>query len=136
MHMHDVSASDDRSVPPGAWAASAVAPAPLSSPTDLERVIWGLELRYLLTTLLIESGRPTPLDELVERIHAEGFLLPGRPGKVVSDALRWDVRRGRVVRLDRGVHRVGTVPRQTKSRITHRVRDMRQRVAQAARLAA
>lgn len=135
MHMHDVSASGDRSVPPGAWAACAVAPAPPSSPTDPERVIRGLELRYLLTTLLIESERPTPLDELVERIRAEGFLLAGRPGKVVSDALRWDVRRGRVVRLDRGVYRVGTVPRQTKSRITHRVRDMRQRVGAARRAA-
>ena len=134
--MHQPPASDDRTTPPVGWAASASAPSPLSSPADSERMIRGLELRYLLTALLIESGRPVPVDELVERIRADGFRLPGRPGKVVSDALRWDVRRGRVVRVDRGVYRVGTVPRQTKSRILHRVRDMRQRVGRAARRAA
>ena len=104
--------------------------------TDTSRpVISGLELRYLLTAMLLDSGGRTSLSTLVDRIEAEGFAVRGRPAKVVSDALRWDVRRGRVVRHGRGLYGAGAVPRQTKSRILHRVARMRAHVATQRHLA-
>ncbi len=93
--------------------------------------IVGLELRYLLTTLLLEAGSRMTLDALVDAVAHEGFVLRGRPSKVVSDALRWEIGRGRVVRHGRGIYAPGTMPRQTKSRIRRRVRLLRDHVATA-----
>ncbi len=89
----------------------------------------GLHLRYLLTTLLLERGAHTMLDDLADAVASEGFVLPGRPSKVISDALRWEIGRGRVVRHGRGLYGPGTIPRQTKSRIRRRVRLLRDHVA-------
>ena len=91
--------------------------------------IGGLELRYLLTTLLLEAGARMKLNALVDAVAHEGFVLRGRPSKVVSDALRWEIGRGRVVRHGRGIYAPGTMPRQTKSRIRRRVRLLRDHVA-------
>jgi hypothetical protein len=90
--------------------------------------IAGLELRYLLTTVLLECNARLTVAQLVEAVAAEGFLLRGRPSKAVSDALRWEVRRGRVLRHARGIYGPGTMPRQTKSRIRTRVRRLRAHV--------
>ncbi|QXC63527.1 hypothetical protein KSP35_13525 [Aquihabitans sp. G128] len=84
----------------------------------------GIELRYLLTLHLVAAG-PSTVKELVDVVDRAGFVLAGRPSKVISDALRWEVARGRVVRLGRGSYGARRVPRSTFQR-------MRQRVASAA----
>jgi hypothetical protein len=55
--------------------------------------------------------------ELVARLAARGFQLDGRASKIISDALRWEVRRGRVVRVARGRYRHGSAPISTARRI-------------------
>jgi hypothetical protein len=91
--------------------------------------VTGLNLRYVLSWHLVEAGGSmVSLAELVRRVEAEGFAIAGRASKTVSDALRWEVGRGRVVRIGRGLYRFGVMPRQTKSRIRHRVAELRQRV--------
>ncbi|MGH1488740.1 MAG: hypothetical protein ACRBK7_04990, partial [Acidimicrobiales bacterium] len=41
----------------------------------------------------------------------------GRASKVISDSLRWELARGRVKRLSRGVYSYGRVPTATSRRI-------------------
>jgi hypothetical protein len=95
---------------------------------DSSRSLVGLDLRYVLTDCLFEAG-PLSVRELVAIVEGDGFVIEGRPSKAVSDALRWEVGRGRVVRLTRGVYGPGFVPRQTRSRIRLRVAELRMRPA-------
>jgi hypothetical protein len=83
----------------------------------------GIELRYALTMYLLQHG-PTTVDELIEGLEWQGFEIPGRASKQVSDALRWE-RRGRVRRLSRGLYGPGFVPRGTEYRIHTRVMALR-----------
>ena len=80
-----------------------------AAPLDASR-----RIRYVLTLHLLSSEREVELPELVEVATRAGCRFPGRPGKVVSDALRWEVRRGRVVRSGRGRYRAGRMPRSTE----------------------
>ena len=66
----------------------------------------GIELRYALTMYLLQHG-PTTVDELIKALKWQGFEIGGRPSKQVSDALRWERRRGRVRRLARGLYGPG-----------------------------
>ena len=84
----------------------------------------GIELRYALTMYLLQHG-PTKVDELIEALQWQGFEIPGRPSKHVSDALRWERRRGRVRRIAHGLYGPGFVPRGTEHRIYTRVMAMR-----------
>ena len=84
----------------------------------------GMELRYALTMYLLQHG-PTTVKQLVDALQWQGFAIEGRPSKQVSDALRWERRRGRVRRLGRGVYGPGYVPRGTEYRIHRRVMAMR-----------
>ena len=84
----------------------------------------GLTLRYVLTTHLRRHGEQS-VAELVARLEAEGDRLVGRPSKVVSDALRWEIRRGRVVRTGWGTYASGHIPRGTWHRICRHVEDWR-----------
>lgn len=88
----------------------------------------GLYLRYALIVCLVEAGRVLTTRELVASLHAAGFEIAGRDSKAVSDALRWEVRRGRAVRAGRGTYRAGVVSRQTVWRMTQRVRALRAQV--------
>jgi len=88
----------------------------------------GLDLRYLLISHLVEGRGILTVRELAARVESEGFTLRGRATKTVSDALRWEVRRGRVVRHGRGLYGPGSVPRETKSRIRKRVHVLRARL--------
>ena len=89
----------------------------------------GRPLRYVLASI-ISATRPSASNpagvvtvaQLVAQLQADGFVFAGRPSKVISDALRWEVRRGRVARLDRGVYRWVGAPQSTRSRISRRVR--------------
>jgi hypothetical protein len=84
----------------------------------------GIELRYALTMYLLQHG-PTTVDELIKALEWQGFDIGGRASKQVSDALRWERRRGRVRRLARGLYGPGFVPRGTEYRIYHRVMALR-----------
>jgi hypothetical protein len=61
----------------------------------------GIELRYVLAMYLAQHG-PMTIYKLIDALEHQNFAIPGRPSKAVSDALRWEVRRGRVCRLRRG----------------------------------
>src|SRR5437763_15678012 len=83
----------------------------------------GLCRRSLLVLLLLDARRPMTVAELEAGVRRAGFTVTGRPGKVVADALRWEVARGRVRKLRRGVYIGGTVAKTTKHRMRHRVAD-------------
>ena len=75
------------------------------------KVLRGIELRYVLTTNLAVHGPAT---------------VVGRASKAVSDALRWEMRRGRVRRLRRGRYGPGQMPRSTEQHIHKRVMALRE----------
>lgn len=84
----------------------------------------GIELRYVLTMHLFLHGRAT-ITDLVEALAHHGFEVDTPAGKSVSDALRWERRRGRVRRLARGVYGPGQMPRGIEHRIHRRVLALR-----------
>lgn len=89
-------------------------------------VLRGTELRYALVRL-IEMIGPATVPELVAGLRHWGFAVEGRPSKTVSDALRWERRRGRVIRRDRGLYSAGAMPRSTEHRIIWRVVALREK---------
>jgi hypothetical protein len=84
----------------------------------------GIDLRYVLTMHLSRHGRST-IGELVDALAYHGFSVDGPANKSVSDALRWERRRGRVRRIERGVYGPGQIPRGTEHRIHRRVLALR-----------
>jgi hypothetical protein len=78
--------------------------------------------RYRLTMMIWAAGRPVTVAELLAHLGDAGRLPRGRPSKVVSDALRWEIRRGRVRRVGRGVYVAGRMPRSTFSWIRSQIR--------------
>jgi hypothetical protein len=84
-----------------------------------------IELRYALTLYLFQHG-PTTVADLIDALHHQGFEIPGRASKSVSDALRTDVANGRVLRLKRGRYGPGSMPRSTEHRIHSRVMALRE----------
>jgi hypothetical protein len=84
----------------------------------------GIELRYVLTLYLLQHG-PATVEELIQAIKWQGFDVSGRASKQISDALRWERRRGRVRRLARGLYCPGSVPHTTEHRIHERVLALR-----------
>jgi hypothetical protein len=98
-------------------------------PLEDPRTLWGLELRYLLCDLIASRGGAVcTVAELVSALERGGFELGGRPSKEISDALRWEVGRGRVVRVGRGRYRAGTVPGATRRRIRRVARHRTEQV--------
>ena len=75
--------------------------------------ITGRGLRMILVNEMMVRHEIT-VAEMVDVVSTMGFHLPGRASKVISDALRWEVRAGRVQRVRRGVYRFVSAP---KSRI-------------------
>jgi hypothetical protein len=88
----------------------------------------GTDLRYLLTAYLFDHG-PATVDELVDALTYHGFRIRGRGSKSVSDALRWEMARGRAIRFRRGRYRPGCMPMATEHRIFRRVRALHDEVA-------
>jgi hypothetical protein len=85
----------------------------------------GIELRYVLTLHLWQHG-PATVTELIDLLGWHGFCARGRPSKAVSDALRWEIGRGRVRRLRRGLYGPAHIPHATEYRIINRVRALRE----------
>lgn len=87
------------------------------------RPLYGLELRYVLTDLIDgPEKRVWTVAELVIRLEGGGFTLSGRASKEISDHLRAEVNRGRVLRVGRGRYRPGHIPGSTRRRIRKRAR--------------
>ena len=76
----------------------------------------GRGLRFVMLEK-IRRRKVMTVAELVQVLRAEGYELGGRESKVVSDALRWEVARGRVIRRSRGVYAYGKTPPSTARRI-------------------
>lgn len=91
----------------------------------------GTELRYVLIRLLQLIG-PATVPELAEGLQRWGFTVNGRPSKTIPDALRWERRRDRVRRIDRGRYRAGGMPRSTEHRIIWRVVALREKAQRQA----
>jgi hypothetical protein len=83
------------------------------------KTLRGIELRYVLTMNLARHGRST-IRELVDALAFHGFTAEDPANKSVSDALRWECRRGRVRHLGRGLYGPGELPRGTEHRIRQR----------------
>jgi hypothetical protein len=81
----------------------------------------GIELRYVVTVMLLDQMRELTLVEVVDGLAALGIRVRGRPSKTISDALRWEVRKGRVVRVGRGRYGPGRMPRSTEWWLRRRV---------------
>lgn len=81
----------------------------------------GLRLRELLVLILLREAAPMTIAALAAAVEARGFRIEGRAGKVVSDQLRYELARGRVRRLGRGLYVVDTVTRQARWRMERRI---------------
>lgn len=73
---------------------------------------------------MVEHG-PLTVRRMTELLDADGFDLGGREAKIVSDALRWEIARGRVARTGWGRHALGKIPPTTRRRIRLRVEFLR-----------
>jgi hypothetical protein len=97
-------------------------PADGYQPIDTHNALSGRDLRYVLTTY-ITQGHST-VAQLVKKLAEDGYTVWGRASKVVSDALRWEIRNGRIRRLRRGVYTVAAIPKSTRHRILNRTRSL------------
>ncbi len=88
------------------------------------RCLRGVDLRYVLTYDLFRHG-PATVKELIDMLAWDGFETRGRPSKAISDALRWEMGRGRVCRRGRGLYAPVWMPRGTEYRIHSRVLALR-----------
>lgn len=84
----------------------------------------GMDLRHLLTTLIWDADRPMTVDELVRVFGERRIRLKGRPSKTVSDALRWEVGKGRLIRVCRSTYAPGRMPRSTRWWLRRRVNEI------------
>ena len=87
--------------------------------------LWGRGLRHFLVAVLADARRPMRVAELAARVADEPAQLNGRPSKVISDALRWEIARDRVRKTARGVYEYATAPRSTLRFIRQRVQRLR-----------
>ncbi len=88
-------------------------------------ILRGRPLRYLLVTILADARGPLTVPELIARCQREGVVFDGRASKIISDALRWERRSGRVTHVARGVYVIGRVPASTGRWIARRVEQVR-----------
>jgi len=90
----------------------------------LEAELWGRDLRYAALAILILYPGPNSVQEILDVLEATGFTILGvRPAKVLADALGHEVRRGRAIRVGRGVYARGHIAGTTRRRILARYRN-------------
>jgi hypothetical protein len=73
----------------------------------------GRMFRYRLTLLLRDARRPLTVAEIVADLEGLGVEIRGRPGKTVSDALRWEIGKGRVRRVAPSTYAFVAMPAST-----------------------
>lgn len=77
----------------------------------------GRALRFVLVDELMNREEMTVAEMVTALVHRTGFDLGGRASKIISDSLRWETRRGRVIRVGRGRYRFSHTARSTARRI-------------------
>src|SRR5580704_13162553 len=82
--------------------------------------LWGRDLRYAALAVICLTHGPVSIAELAARLSDLGFDPVDH--KVLADALGHEVRRGRLVRVARGVYREGQIASRTRERILSRWR--------------
>ena len=93
-------------------------PEPL--PFDPTRPLVGIDLRHAALFVLDRWGAVS-IGESIEALANRGFTVFGeKPRKVLSDALRHEVRRGRARRVGWGRYAIAHLARTTRWRITRR----------------
>lgn len=92
------------------------------------RLLRGNDLRYVIVDQLYRAG-PQSVHEIIEELGYHGFTVRGYPAKTVADALRWEVRRGRLQRHRRGCYGPADMPRSTEQRIYYRALKLRAEAA-------
>jgi hypothetical protein len=89
--------------------------------TNRKLELSGKVLRWVLCIALREARRPLSIAELVASVE-DRYVIVGRAGKTVSDALRWEVRRGRVLQKGRGRYSTGRIQRSTEWSMRRRIK--------------
>lgn len=79
-------------------------------------ILRGRPLRFILLDHLMSVGQTT-VAAMVEFLADKGYDLDGRASKIISDSLRWEVRRRRIIRVARGVYRYRSAPATTARRV-------------------
>ena len=93
-------------------------------------LLLGVELRYVLTDLMLGDPRVWRVQELVQALDRGGFRIGDAPSRVVSGALRAEIEHGRVLRVGWGRYRAtGHIPGSTRRRIRTRASARWRRVA-------
>ena len=82
--------------------------------------LYGRSVGQAALAVLLRARRPMPIGEIVWTFAVSGVEVQGQPNKMVADALRREVARGRAVRVERGVYRVRRLPKTTEWRIIRR----------------
>jgi len=82
--------------------------------TDYLNGVSGMALRYLACLTLRQYRRPLTVGGLVSAIEADGWPIAGQPNKTLADALRWELKKKRIIRVGRGRYAYGKVPRSTE----------------------
>jgi hypothetical protein len=104
------------------WRADVI---PACDGSSMNRCLRGIELRYVLTMHLSLHG-PATIADMVDALSRHGFCVSGRSSKAISDALRWEIGRGRVHRIGPGRYVASSIPRATEYRIHQRVLALRE----------
>lgn len=97
---------------------------------SIDEPITGRPLRVLIVDLLVAHRAPRSIRQIVQELDSLHTPFGARPSKAISDALRWEVRRGRVESCGRGVYRFVGAPPTTVSRIRRRARSVRRHLEQ------
>ncbi|MEO0494556.1 MAG: hypothetical protein AAF081_14195 [Actinomycetota bacterium] len=82
------------------------------------------DLRYLITSLILDLGGEASTTELRRTLAILGVDLGDDPGRRIHGALRSEVRKGRLVRVARGRYAIDRLPRATRDRIRHHARNL------------
>jgi hypothetical protein len=82
--------------------------------THTTNIVRGRMLRYAMVLLLDEARRPMTVPEIVAGLAEWRLEVEGRASKVIPDAMRWEVRRGRVRRAGRGRYVLGHLAKSTR----------------------
>lgn len=85
----------------------------------------GYDLRYLLTSMIVDAGGSATTTDLRQWAEAEGFELGPDPRRRLYGALRSEIAKGRLRRAGDGVYAIDRLPKSTRSHIRRRVAAIR-----------
>ena len=102
-------------------------PTPPHSESPPLILLTGRDLRYaVLITLDRRFGLVRTISEILDDLAYRGLAPDAeRPGKALADAMRWEVRRGRVLRSGWGRYKIGRYPATTQWRAEKRIDQLR-----------